>query len=208
MFIMRRTVIIVSIVLVLLLGISFVVVSSGLDRYRPQIQAEIQKKLGRPVTLGHLSLNLIPLSLKVNGFTLQDDPTFQSSRPFATADQVFVSVGLFSLLGGSPEVKSLVLDQPKIELIRSPAGVWNYSTLGNSQGTSSSSSSSSQLSLDQMKINDGQIGYTDAKKQQSRSIYDHIDVEVRHFGPRRQFDLDLGAHLPGAGKELLKFSGK
>ena len=61
------------------------------DSHRPKIQAELQEKLNRPVSLGHLSLKLFPLEIKVEGFSIGEAPTFPQGRPFATADAVFVS---------------------------------------------------------------------------------------------------------------------
>ena len=50
----------------------------------------------------------------------------------------FVGVSLLSLIRGNPEAGELVLDKPQIELVRNAAGVWNYSTLGSSSGSSGS----------------------------------------------------------------------
>src|SRR5690242_6829674 len=130
---MRRIVItvcvIVGIIIVLLLALPSIL---NVNRYRPQIQAELQKKLNRPVTLGELSLRIIPFSIGVNGITIGEAPQFPSSRPFATADKVYASASLLSLLRGAPKLKDVTLDNPQIELIKNAQGVWNYSTIGQS----------------------------------------------------------------------------
>ena len=90
---------------------------------------------------------------------------------------------------GSPEVKNIVLDKPHIELIKNAAGVWNFSSLG---GGSSGGSSTSQFSLDSLKINDGQVGYTDQTTKNGRNVYDHIDLNLSDFAPNKQFGLGLG----------------
>jgi uncharacterized protein involved in outer membrane biogenesis len=200
---MRRLLFILA-ALVVLIAVVFGILLSNVDHYRPRVQAELQKKLNRPVTLGPLGLKLFPLSVSINELTIGEAPAFASSRPFATAKDVYVSVGLFSLIGGNPEVKSLRLSHPQIELIRNGQGVWNFSTLGE-QNTSGGSSS---FALNELKIDDGQIGLTDATTQQPRSVYDHIDVTLTDFAPQKRFGLKLAAHLPGQGKELLGFDGK
>ena len=156
---MRRILIVVLVVLILVAGGLFFFVAGNLDRYHGQIQAQIEKKLNRPVTLGHLGLRLFPLSVSVAGFSIADDPSFKSSRPFAAADNVFISVGFFSLLRGAVTVNDLTLGQPTIELIRSAAGTWNYSSLGKSNQPQASSSS--EFSLGRLKVIDGRVGYTD-----------------------------------------------
>src|SRR5207248_7678737 len=127
--------------------------------------------------------------------------------------EVFVSAGLMSLIRGNPEVKDLRLDQPQIELIRNAAGAWNFSTIGGASKTSGSSSGSStgssgEFTLDQLKITDGQVAITDQATKAPRSVYDHIDLALSDFGPKKQFGIDLDVHFPGGGKGLLAFNGK
>ena len=40
------------------------------------------------------------------------------------------------------------------------------------------------------------------------SVYDHIDLKLTDFAPGKKFGLDIAAHLPGQGKQLLSFKGK
>src|SRR5579875_3838969 len=115
---MRRIVIVVCVVVgIIILGLILLPFIVNVNRYRPQIQAELQQKLNRPVTLGTLSLRILPLSIKVNGITIGESPQFPSQRPFATADKVYASASLLSLLRGAPELKDVTLNNPQIELI-------------------------------------------------------------------------------------------
>src|SRR5437868_7730061 len=201
---MRRLVVVVVIVFaaIVLIGGTLLLLLSNVDKYRPRVQAELQKKLDRPVTLGHLGLRLLPLSIRVDGFTIGDAQEFGSNRPFATAKEVYVSAGLISLLRGNPEVKELNLDRPQVELIRNPAGVWNFSTIG---GAGKSNGNSTELTLRKLKISDGQVAVTDEATKQPRSVYDHIDLQLSDFAPNNQFGIDLAVHFPGTGKELFAF---
>ena len=96
------------------------------------------------------------------------------------------------MIRGNPEVKDLVLDKPQIELARNAAGVWNYSTLGSSSG----SSGQSGFSLSKLEIDDGQVGYTDQLNKQPRAVYDHIDLKLTDFAPGKEFGIELGVHFP------------
>ncbi len=201
-----RYIVIPVVVIVIILVAVFAIVAGNVDKYRPRVQAELQNKLDRQVTIGHLGLRLFPLSLRADGVTVADSPAFGSTRPFATAKQLYVSVGLFSLIGGNPEVKNLILDQPQIELIHNKAGIWNFSTIG---GTSQkSSTSNSSISLNELKINDGQVAITDQAANQPRSVYDHIDLKVTDFAPGKKFGVDAAIHFPGQGQQLFGFKGK
>ncbi len=201
---MKRYLLIAVVAIVVLVGAIFAFLSGRVDSFRPKIQAELQDKLKRPVMLGHLSLKLFPLSIEVDGFTLGDDPSFGSTAPFAAANKVFISAGLFSLLGGSPQVKDVTLDQPQIELIRNAQGKWNFSSLAGG----SSSGGNNKFSLDKLEIQDGKVALTDAMHQQARTVYDHIDLKVTDFTQDKPIGVDLGVHLPGEGKQLAEFKGK
>lgn len=198
-----RYFVIALVVVVVILGGVLAYVAGNVDSFRPKIQAELQTKLNRPVTLGHLGLRVIPLAIRVDGFSIGDDASFGSARPFATAAKVYVSVGLFSLISGSPTVEDVMLDQPQIELIRNEQGKWNFSSLGGS----SSTSSNSKFTLNKLQINDGRVALTDVMHKQPRSVYDHIDLQVTDFAENKKFGLDLGVHLPGTGKQLAEFKG-
>jgi AsmA protein len=170
----------------------------NVDRYRPQIETKLKKKLGRVVKLGALKLHVIPLSVSSEGITIGESPQFPSSAPFATANNVAVSVQLFSLLRGEPELDSLSMSRPSIELIRDAKGIWNFSTLG----AGDSGKTESSFKLKRLTINDGQVGVTDHSVQEPRTVYDHIDLDLRDFAPNSKFHIKLAAHLPGEGDQL------
>ncbi|HEY1948088.1 MAG TPA: AsmA family protein [Bryobacteraceae bacterium] len=205
---MKLRLILISLVALIVIVAVALFALGDVDRFRPQVQAELQKSLNRPVTIGHLGLKLLPLSIKVEGLSIGEAPAFPTGKPFATAGEVFVSAGLFSLIRGKPEVKNLTLDKPQIEVVRNAAGVWNFSTLGTQSSSSTSSSGQSQFSLSKLEISDGQVGFTDAVAKQPRAVYDHIDAKLTDFAPNQKFGVEIGVHFPGEGKQTFAFKGK
>jgi uncharacterized protein involved in outer membrane biogenesis len=206
---MRRTWIIISIALVVVLILVIGAAASlNLNKFRPQIQAELQNRLGHPVTLGDLHLHLLPLSIRVGGLSIAESPAFPSSVPFAAAKQVYVSASFLSLLRGVPRVKDVTLYEPQIELIRNAAGTWNFSSLGTNSGSTSSSGGGTGLTLNELKIVNGQVAITDQHSKSPRAVYNHIDVTLAGFAPGKPFNLDAGIHLAGPGTELLAFHGR
>src|SRR3954454_22308957 len=103
------------------------------NRYNDRIQSELQKKLGRQVSLGTMHLSLIPFAFKVENAVIAEDPQFSKGNNFAQAQELYVTAALMPLLHGDVEIKSLELRQPKIELIRNAQGVWNFSSLAGTQ---------------------------------------------------------------------------
>ncbi len=236
---MRKVGIIVLIVILLLVAAVLIAPHLiNINQYHSQIQAQLEKRLGRQVTLGQMNLSLFPPSFVVQNATIAEDGRFATSRPFAEAEKLAISVKFWPLLHKDVEVKSLELTRPHIELVRDAQGAWNFATLGQegkqtpakppAPGTTQNppqktpapatttptpngpeaKSPAGQFTLANLFINDGQVAITDLQKHQSRAVYDHIDLNLSDFAPNQQFSLKLTAHLPGAGKQALLLEGK
>jgi AsmA protein len=231
---MRKVGIALLIIVVLILAAALIVPHLiDINSYHGQIQAQLEKKLGRQVALGQMSLSLFPPSFQVADVMIGENPSFNTGRPFAAAEKLAVSVKLLPLLHKQVEIKSLELDRPRIELVRNPQGEWNFATLGQeskpapaknvpapqqksqpqpspqpSQPAESGNQPAGQLTLANLRINDGQVAITDLQKHQSRAMYDHIDLEVSDFAPGQEFSIKAAAHLPGQGKESVSLQGK
>jgi AsmA protein len=215
---MRKLGIAVAIIVVLLVAAALIVPHLiDINQYHGKIQTQLERRLGRQVSLGNMGLSLFPPSFEVANTTIAEDPQFASGHPFATADKLSVSVKFWPLLRKEVEVNSLELVHPHIELVRNAQGVWNFATLGQdakptpAQRTTpqpAQAPPTSQLTLANLFINDGQVAITDFQKHQSRAVYDHIDLNVNNFAPDQQFSMKLTAHLPGAGKQAISLEGK
>src|SRR5215469_2057047 len=107
----------------------------NVNQYHDKIQAELEQKLHRQVTLGNLSLKIIPFSIRVSDAVIGEDPKFNTGRPFASAQELAVSAKLLPLLRHEVEVKSVELVDPKIELVHNAQGVWNFASLQGEQST-------------------------------------------------------------------------
>jgi uncharacterized protein involved in outer membrane biogenesis len=219
---MRKLLIIIGVIVVVVIALLLALPSLiDVNKYRGQIQAQLQQRLNRPVQLGQMSLGVFPIRVEVNNVIIGDDPSFHSNVPFAQVGQLDISVKLFPLIAGNVEVDSLEMKQAKIELIRNAQGVWNFSTAGSApaatpSGTPAapsqpakapSASSEQQFTLGELKITDGQIAITDYQKHQSRAVYDHIDVSLKDYAPGKPFSIDATAHLPGSGSQTLRLTG-
>ena len=225
---MRKIIIAAIAVVVVLIGVVLVLpYFIDINKYRGEIQSQIQQKLHRPVQLGAMSLATIPPRVEVHDVTVSEDPRFKSSVPFAQVGEMDISIKLFPLLTGSIEIGSLKLKQPKIELIKDASGIWNFASLGQAPTQppvspaaappqaapqqpapkSSTPASGSAYSLGDLQIADGQIAITDLQQHQQRTIYDHIDLKLNGFAPNTQFSIELAAHLPGRGAETISMEG-
>lgn len=220
---MRKALIAVGVFIVLVVvaiaALPFVV---DADRYRGRIQAELQSRTGRVVSLGKMRLSVFPLAFRVENAVIGEDKAFPSTQPFAHVGELLVSAKLMPLLSGDVQIDSLELRRPRIELIRNREGVWNSSTLGSAQAPTAPApkpdptapqpqtrpQSERKFSLVELKVVDGQVGFTDQQKNQPRAIYDHIDLTLNDYAPNKKFNFELAAHLPGAGAQRLSLQGE
>src|SRR6476646_7463745 len=128
---MRKLGIAIAVIVVLLVAAVLIVPHLiDVNQFHGQIQSQLEKRLGRQVTLGKMALRLFPPAFDVENATIAEDPHFAANRPFATADKLAVSVKLWPLLQKQLDVNSLELVRPHIELVRNAEGVWNFATLG------------------------------------------------------------------------------
>jgi uncharacterized protein involved in outer membrane biogenesis len=172
------------------------------NQYRGLIQDQLRAKLGREVKLGPMELSVTPLAIRIRDFSIGEDPAVTSKRPFASAKELRVRLGLMALLRKQVEVSSIALDSPSVEIIRKADGSWNFSSLGSSGG-----SASEPPKIDALTIQDGAVGFTDLRDSKpERTQYDHLDVKLTDYGRGSRFHLDAAARMPG-GKSSIEWSG-
>ncbi|HTK94818.1 MAG TPA: AsmA family protein, partial [Terriglobales bacterium] len=193
------------------------------NRYHDRIEAELQRRTGRTVSLGPMRLSIVPFAIRAQSATIGEDASFGQGKVFAHADEVYVRADLLPLLSGNVQLRSLEMVRPQIELVRNAGGVWNFASLGQNpataqlpQGTTPEEQAraqqqrgqqkSQEFALDRLRITDGQVAVTDYQKRQPRSIYDHIDLAVENYRPGEPFLVDLAAHLPGTGKQTARLN--
>lgn len=127
MTIRRRTgLIVLGIAATLLLALIFVVPALiKVDRYRPAVISYLQEKTGKQVEIGRLALTFFPVSIHIDDFGVKNPPLFPSGYivKVARIDAV-LSVG--ALLHRQVVIKSLVVEDPVLNMTSDPDGPWNF----------------------------------------------------------------------------------
>jgi AsmA protein len=124
------------IVLVVMVCAAIFVATFDVNKYRGTIQSELQKRVGRPVSLGEMHLKLFPPRFTVQDLAVADDPRFSPDAPFVKAKELDVSLKLLPLLYKQTEIDSLGLKQPSVNLIKNRQGEWNFASLGHPEQAS------------------------------------------------------------------------
>jgi AsmA protein len=106
-----------------------------LNRYRKSLVEAISAGLGRPVSVGEVSLRLFPQpGFTLEGLVVQDDPGF-SAEPMLRAAKVTAHLRWSSLWRWRPEISSLALESPvgaqpwSLNVVRRQDGRWNLQSL-------------------------------------------------------------------------------
>lgn len=154
------------------------------NRYRSLVQEQLQQRLHCPVSLGNMQLKTFPVSIRIADVVVGQPQGFSSPEPLLQAKEVFVGVALLPLLRKEVSIKTVQLRSPRIELIRNTAGKWNYET-----GSSEGSGGSNSLSLDELRVEDGQVALNDQRAASPRDVYEHIDVALKGLGTNRNGSL-------------------
>ncbi|WP_348262624.1 AsmA family protein [Telmatobacter sp. DSM 110680] len=202
---------VVGVLVIIALILPFVI---NANRFKPELESQLSSALGRPTTIGNIELALFSGGVRADDFVIADDPAFSHS-PFVTAKRVNVGVDLMSLIFSKKlEVKSFTLTEPQVSLIRSRAGDWNFSTLGNSSssqsagGKSSATSDSSvpAISVDKLTVSNGVVILGTLSTPGKIHTYQNVELEASNLSYASQFPFTLTLKTPGNGS--MKLDGK
>jgi len=124
----RRNTSLMVLGIVAILLVALILVGPALikmDRYRPRVISYLQEKTGKQVEIGRLGLTFFPLSIQIDNFGVKNPPIFPAGYIFKAAriDAVF-NVG--ALLRRQVAIKSLVVEDPVLNLTSDPDGPWNF----------------------------------------------------------------------------------
>jgi AsmA protein len=178
------------------------------DSFRAKIESTLSQSLGRKVTIGKLDLSVWSGGLVAENTAIADDPKF-GTQPFVQADSVKIGVEIFPLLLRKEVViQGFSMESPKIQLLRTANGTWNYSTIGaNSQQVSQNAETKKafpNLTVGEVNIENGRItvgggpGTTGAASTTSR-VYEQVNLKVKDFAFTKAFPFTASAHLPADG---------
>ena len=98
----------------------------NVDRYRPQVAAQIQQETGKPAQIGRLALTILPqVAIRVDDFSL-GNPTGFPTGDFVKAKKIYAVVNASALLHRKVEITSLELDDLTLDMLEDTHGKWNF----------------------------------------------------------------------------------
>ncbi len=199
----------IAIVVLILIALPFLI---NVNSFRPKIESELSTALGRPVTVGNLSLSILSGSVGADNIAIADDPEFSHS-PFVTAKSLKVGVELMPLIFSRQlNVTHIALQEPQIVLLKAANGKWNFSSIGGASAkkepepAKSGTSTPPNFSVAKLNINQGKLSVGKANSSAKPVVYDNVNISVTNFSFTSQFPFQLTAQLPRSGD--VNISGK
>lgn len=206
---MKRVVLIlVACLAVLILGALTIPFLIDANQFRPRLEAEATKALGREVKLGDLQVSLLAGGVSANDLSIAEDPTFGRSA-FLKAAALKIQVEMQPLIFSRRLIVTGVeIDAPEIELIESEKGVWNFASIGNrsqaKETAPADGASVPELTVKLIKITNGRISlHLPGDPQQT---LEKLNLEVKDFSVGAAFPFTLSASIRGGG--ALNVDGK
>jgi uncharacterized protein involved in outer membrane biogenesis len=110
----------------LLLALIFVAPAlMNVDRYRPQVISYLQERTGKQVEIGRVALTFFPVTIHIYQFGVKNPPIFPSGYVVQVA-RIDAELSVGALLHRQVAIKSLVLEEPVVNLTSDPDGPWNF----------------------------------------------------------------------------------
>jgi AsmA protein len=177
------------------------------NRFRPLIESELSKTLGRNVKIGRLTLSILSGGASAAGFSISEDPSY-GSGPFVSAKSMKIAVDVWLFLRKRRlNVTAITIEQPEISLRQSLSGDWNFSKLAAdlSPAPASSRISGIELSITLVKIAGGDVSVKLSSCSNALRLT-KVDMELRNFSSTSAFPFSLTAMVAGGGD--VKLDGK
>ena len=205
---------VVVVLLILAAVLPFVI---DANRFRPEIESSLDTALNRKVDIGNIRLSILSGGVAVENIAISDDPAFNTG-PFLKAKSLTVNVEMLPLIfSRAIHITGLTIDQPDVTLLRSPAGTWNFSTLGATQASdkntakvnsasAASNNAPPDLSVRSFSLKNGTMVVGDAGASARRHTYSDVNLKASDLSYTTQFPFQLTANTPGNGN--IKLDGK
>jgi uncharacterized protein involved in outer membrane biogenesis len=122
----RRTLSVAGIAAILLLALIVVVPPFvNVDRYRSEVISYLEERTGKQVEIGRLALTFVPVTIHIERIGVKNPPIFPAGYVIQVA-RIDAELSVRALLRRQVVIKSLVLEDPVLNLTSDPDGPWNF----------------------------------------------------------------------------------
>ena len=172
------------------------------ESFRPLLEAQATKALGRDTKIGALSISLLSGGAKAEDLSIADDPAF-STQPFLTAKSLSIGVELIPLIFSRKlNVTGITISEPQVRLIQNKKGVWNYASLGANQEKAVAPPTAGtplNLSIEKIKLDNGRIVLVQEGQSGKPVELQSVNATLGPIAPKVAVPLKLDLKVAGGG---------
>lgn len=225
-----KIIFIVLIVLLIIItgGLYFYIKSFDVNRFKPQIEAEITKQLNRDTHIANMSLNLSwsdGITLVVDKISVDEKTDVYQNKVFLNIDKIRMNVDVAAFVSARKIVVTEVLvESPAVYVTKNKEGKINWQDLASAQSQPSSESTSvpkvseegdsaqavvlPDFTVKDIKVQNGQVFYEDAGFNPALKLaVEAMSVSIRDFGINKDVDFRASAKLLST-KENIDVTGQ
>jgi AsmA protein len=196
----------VIVLLLVLLSLPFLI---DANQFRPLLVSQLSQALGRQVKVGDLKLSILSGGVSAADLSIADDPSF-SQAPFVSAKSMKIGVDLWRYISARKlNVTEITIEGPRIALLQTSAGTWNFSRLGANLSKTPSPQAAPpgarlDLSVNLVKIAGGRLSLGQANSNSKPIALENVNIELRDFSPTSIMPFSLTASVAGGGDVKIK----
>lgn len=140
---------------------------------KSQVELHLSEFLERPVTVGTIEIKPYTLELSVTGFRIGERAdSVDASETFLAFDRLYVDISSESITQRAPVISAILLDTPRIRLVRDDENTFNISDLIEKFSQPSEDEEQALFSVSNIELRNGHIEWMDRFKQDRQTISD------------------------------------
>lgn len=191
----------IAVVALVIVAVVIIPILINADTFRPKVEDQLSRSLGRKVTLGHLSFSLVTGSLNADDISVAEDHAY-GVAPFLQAKrlQLGIELGQF-LFHHAVRITNLTVESPEIHLIHAQNGTWNFSSIGSAPARPTPQTQQESvlpvLTVAVVKIKNGSATLSSAPTTGKPFQMTEINLAMQQFSFVKSFPFQLSVKLPG-----------
>lgn len=172
------------------------------NTFRPMLESQLSRVIGRQVTIGDLSFSVLAGGLKAKDISIAGDPAF-GAEPFLEAKALSIKVEMWPLVFRRQLiVDGLTISSPSIRLVSDGKGKWNFSSAGKTaaRGTGAHENAIPDLTIGAFNLRDGSAQISTIGSSTPPTKLSKINLAVERFSFSKSFPFEFSAAMGGGGQ--------
>ncbi len=188
---MKKTLLFVAVLFfVIIIGIVIFVSTLNFNKYKPDMEKAVYKATGYEVKINRdISFSMFPFGFDISSVEIKNPKSFYK-KDIATADDIYIGLDIISLIKSNIKINSIIIDNPKIYLVKSGKGVLNVAQTSckNSNDNKTTTGKSRNIFISKIHIKNAYVNYLDLSNR-SRVYISNLNImsSLKYFNNAKNF---------------------